>query len=56
MRISTEAAELIKILHVLPRSFTLDGQAGIKDPLGMTGIRLEVDTAIIHAGMPFVKT
>ncbi|HYF05673.1 MAG TPA: cell division protein FtsA [Patescibacteria group bacterium] len=44
-----------EILHVLPRSFSLDGQAGIKDPLGMSGIRLEVETAIIHAGIPFIK-
>ncbi|MFZ2978757.1 MAG: cell division protein FtsA, partial [Candidatus Magasanikiibacteriota bacterium] len=36
-----------EILHVLPRSFTVDGQTGIKDPVGMTGIRLEVETKII---------
>ncbi|MBI4280580.1 cell division protein FtsA [Candidatus Uhrbacteria bacterium] len=38
-----------EILHVLPRAFTVDGQAGIKDPVGMTGIRLEVDAEIIQA-------
>ena len=32
-----------EILHVIPRSFTVDNQKGIKDPIGMTGIRLEVD-------------
>jgi len=37
-----------EILHVIPKSFTVDGQAGIKDPLGMTGVRLEVDTQIIQ--------
>lgn len=37
-----------EILHVIPKSFTVDGQAGIKDPRGMTGIRLEVDTQIIE--------
>lgn len=36
-----------EILHVIPRSFTVDGQTGIKDPIGMTGVRLEVETYII---------
>lgn len=36
-----------EILHVLPRQYTVDGQEGIKDPVGMTGIRLEVETHII---------
>ena len=38
-----------QIIHVLPRSYTVDGQGGIKDPIGMAGIRLEVDTHIISA-------
>ena len=37
-----------EILHVIPKSFTVDGQAGIKDPVGMHGIRLEVDAVIIQ--------
>jgi cell division protein FtsA len=37
-----------EMLHIIPRQFTVDGQTGIKDPIGMTGIRLEVDTQIIH--------
>ncbi|MDD5040361.1 MAG: cell division protein FtsA [Patescibacteria group bacterium] len=37
-----------EILHVIPRSFTVDNQKGIKDPVGMTGIRLEVDAQIIQ--------
>lgn len=36
-----------EILHVIPRDFTVDSQGGIKDPLGMTGVRLEVETHII---------
>lgn len=36
-----------EILHVIPRNFTVDGQEGIKDPIGMTGVRLETDTHII---------
>lgn len=38
-----------EIIHVLPRNYTVDGQEGIKDPVGMTGVRLEVDTHIITA-------
>lgn len=34
-------------LHVIPRTFTVDGQEGIKDPIGMTGVRLETETHII---------
>lgn len=37
-----------EILHVIPKSFTVDGQKGIKDPVGMNGIRLEVDAVIIQ--------
>lgn len=36
-----------EILHVVPRTFTVDGQEGINDPIGMTGVRLETDTHII---------
>jgi cell division protein FtsA len=44
-----------EILHVIPKTFTVDGQKGIKDPVGMTGIRLEVDSQIILASVPFIK-
>ncbi len=40
------------ILDVLPLSYTLDGQAGIKDPLGMTGSRLELEASVISALAP----
>ena len=40
-----------QIVHVLPRNYVVDGQEGIKDPIGMTGIRLEVDTHIISAAL-----
>ncbi|MEK7517881.1 MAG: cell division protein FtsA [Patescibacteria group bacterium] len=36
-----------QIIHILPRSYVVDGQEGIKDPIGMSGIRLEVDTHIV---------
>lgn len=44
-----------EVVHVIPRSFIVDGQEGIKDPLGMKGIRLEVDAHIITASSPVVK-
>lgn len=36
-----------EILHVIPRTFTVDGSEGISDPIGMTGVRLETNTHII---------
>lgn len=44
-----------EIIHVLPRSYLVDGQEGIKDPVGMTGIRLEVDTHIISANSVSIR-
>ena len=44
-----------EIMHVLPRSYTVDGQEGIKDPIGMSGIRLEVDTHIISANSTAIR-
>lgn len=38
-----------EVLHVLPRDFTVDGLEGVRDPLGMSAIRLEVATHIVHA-------
>jgi cell division protein FtsA len=43
------------IIHVLPRSYIVDGQEGIKDPIGMTGVRLEVDTHIISANSTSIR-
>jgi len=49
----TEAARAIsipssrEIVHVLPRSFIVDSQEGVHDPVGMSGVRLEVETHII---------
>lgn len=44
-----------EIIEVTPRSYQLDGQDNIKDPLGMTGVRLEVDAHVITALAPHVK-
>ncbi len=35
------------VLHILPREFKVDGQDGITDPVGMSGIRLEVQVHIV---------
>ncbi len=37
-----------EILHVIPIKFAVDNQGDIKDPIGMNGIRLEVETLIIQ--------
>jgi cell division protein FtsA len=44
-----------EIIHVIPRVFSVDSQKDIKDPLGMTGIRLEVDTQIIQGLTSHIK-
>lgn len=44
-----------EIIHVIPRTYTVDGQEGIKDPVGMTGVRLEVDTHIVIGSATAVK-
>lgn len=44
-----------EILHVLPRGYVVDGQEGIVDPIGMTGVRLEVDTHLITGGATAVR-
>lgn len=44
-----------EILHLIPRDFKVDNEAGIKDPVGMHGVRLEVDALIIECGTPFLK-
>ena len=44
-----------EVVHNIPRSFSVDDQTGIKDPRGMSGLRLEVDTLIIEGASPFIK-
>ena len=58
---SLEAARSIatplnyEVLHVLPRNYAVDGQSSIKDPVGMTGIRLEVESSIILGSSSQIK-
>jgi len=40
-----------EVLHVIPREYIVDGEDGIKDPLGMSGYRLEVVTHIVTGAM-----
>jgi len=44
-----------QLLHVLPRSYSLDGQPGMKNPVGMYGSRLDLETHIITAAVTSVK-
>jgi len=44
-----------KLLHVIPRGYAVDGQAGVKNPVGMHGFRLDVETHIITAAVTSVQ-
>ncbi|WP_367898383.1 cell division protein FtsA [Leptospira sp. WS58.C1] len=52
-----EAAQAVRvpadqeILHVLSKEFSVDDQTSIKDPIGMTGVRLEAEVHIVTAGL-----
>ena len=58
---ATEAAKAIQTpsnretLHVIPRGYIVDGQEGIKDPLGMSAVRLEVETHIVSGAATSVQ-
>src|SRR5204862_3693141 len=43
------------VLHVERRGFTVDGQEGVKDPLGMSALRLEVEVHIVSAAATAVQ-
>jgi len=44
-----------EILHVIPRTYTVDSQEGVADPIGMSGVRLEVETHIITGSTTTLK-
>jgi cell division protein FtsA len=44
-----------QVIHVLPRTFTVDGQEGVKEATGMTGHRLEVETHIVTGSQTAVQ-
>lgn len=44
-----------EIIDVITRSFTVDSQVGIQDPIGMSGVRLQVDTHIVHGAVTSMR-
>ncbi|OGL29590.1 cell division protein FtsA [Candidatus Saccharibacteria bacterium RIFCSPHIGHO2_02_FULL_47_12] len=56
-----EASAIIKlppnreIIQIFAKNYRLDGQDNIKDPVGMQGVRLEVDTHIVTASIPNLR-
>jgi cell division protein FtsA len=44
-----------QVIHVIPRHYTVDGQDGVRDAVGMTGHRLEVETNIITGAQTAVQ-
>ena len=44
-----------EIIHVLPSEFVVDSQRGIKDPTGMSGVRLETEAHLITGLSPAIK-
>ncbi|MFH0914074.1 MAG: cell division protein FtsA [Chloroflexota bacterium] len=44
-----------RLLHVIPRHYAVDGQEGVKNPVGMHGFRLDVETHIITAAIASVQ-
>ncbi len=44
-----------ELLHVIPRTYAVDGQEGVKNPVGMHGFRLDVETHVISAAVTSVK-
>jgi len=44
-----------RLLHIIPRSYAVDGQAGVRNPVGMHGFRLDVETHVITAAVASVQ-
>ncbi|NQV13781.1 MAG: cell division protein FtsA [Parcubacteria group bacterium] len=44
-----------EIFHILPQNFKVDDQEGVKDPAGMSGVRLEVEATVIEGSSSAVK-
>jgi cell division protein FtsA len=44
-----------RVLHVIPRQYVVDGQEGVKNPVGMHGFRLDVEAHIITAAVTSVQ-
>lgn len=56
-----EAAKVVvmpperEVIHNIPRGYSIDGQDGVKYPVGMSGTRLEVETHIVTGGVTFIQ-
>lgn len=44
-----------EVVHVIPRGYVVDGQSGVRDPLGMHGFRLEVEAHIVTASTTAIQ-
>lgn len=44
-----------EIIHVIPRSYIVDGQEGIRDPVGLSGFRLEVEAHIVTGAVTAIQ-
>jgi cell division protein FtsA len=61
VRKAIEAAKTVaipvdrEIIHVIPQQFLVDDQSGIKDPVGMSGYRLEVEAHLVTASVTTAK-
>ena len=61
VRRAIEAAKAVaipvdrEVVHVLPYGFVIDGQDGVRDPVGMLGVRLEVDVHIVTGAVTSVQ-
>jgi len=55
------SAQLVKtpadrrLLHVIPRNYSVDGQPGVKNPVGMHGFRLDVETHVITTAVTSIQ-
>ncbi len=60
VRKAVDAAKMVgipsdrEIIHVVPRGFTVDGHNGILNPVGLSGLRLEVDTHVVAASSAYL--
>lgn len=44
-----------EVIHLIPREFKVDGQGGITDPIGMVGMKLEVEALVIDGSRPILQ-
>lgn len=44
-----------EVMEVLPKEFIVDGKEGVKQPLGMKGLRLEAETLVLCAFSPYLR-